>query len=412
MQRLPQLASAHKVTERLAWGRWMTPKHARATARHRWYLFPHSFSPEFVVALIDEWCLTSADLLLDPFVGSGTTPLAARARRVTTVGYDLMPLAAFVSNVKSYSYQLDHTQGIWGELKANLEVDRRSPSTRSYPALVSRALSDGRADALDSISRAIDETTCSSAYRDFFQLALLAIIPHMSHAVANGGWLRWQNMGDKASCAKGRFIKRVELMMSDLEEPQEGADGERVAMIADARAMPAANDTYTAVITSPPYPNRHDYTRIFGVELMFAFHDWDTNRALRYQTFHSHPEARPRRPSAVEYVPPGRLESAIAGLSDRRVSDMLRGYFLDLYLCLKEVFRVCTSGAKIAFVLGNVQYDGNGVPVDEFAAELGEFVGLSCTEIRAVRWRGNSAQQMGKHGRTATRESVVLFDKR
>lgn len=390
----------------------MTPKHARSAARHRWYLFPHSFSPELVLALIDEWRLTSADLLLDPFVGSGTTPLAARARRVTSIGYDLMPLSVFVSNVKSYSYQLDRARGIWDELKATLDTRYHVAETRSYPGLVSKALPDGRADALRSISRSIDETTTSRPYREFFRLALIAIIPHMSHAIANGGWLRWRNTGDKASCAKGRFIKRVELMLSDLEESPGGAELERVAMIADARAIPAANDTYTAVITSPPYPNRHDYTRVFGVELMFAFHDWNTNRALRYQTFHSHPEARPARPAAVEYVPPGRLESTITGLSDKRVSDMLRGYFLDMYLCLKEVFRVCTSRAKIAFVVGNVQYDGKGVPVDEFTAELGEQVGLSCTEIRTVRWRGNSAQQMGKYGRTATRESVVLFYKR
>ena len=36
------------------------------------------------------------------------------------------------------------------------------------------------------------------------------------------------------------------------------------------------------------------------------------------------------------------------------------------------------------------------IRVDEYTAELGERVGLICREIRAVRWRGNSAQQMGR----------------
>ena len=58
------------------------------------------------------------------------------------------------------------------------------------------------------------------------------------------------------------------------------------------------------------------------------------------------------------------------------------------------------------------RYDGNAVLVDEFTAELGKQAGLFCREIRAVRWRGNSAQQMGRHGRVASRESIVVFEKR
>ena len=184
------------------------------------------------------------------------------------------------------------------------------------------------------------------------------------------------------------------------------------ARVADARVMPASDAVYSAVITSPPYPNRHDYTRIFGVELMFAFHDWEANRALRYQTFHSHPEARPNRPSARKYKPPKALNYSIRDLTDKRMQGMLEGYFLDMYLCLCEVARVCRKGAKAAFVVGNTQYDGTAILVDEFTAEIGERAGLTCQEIRAVRWRGNSAQQMGKYGRMAARESVVMFEKR
>ena len=90
---------------------------------------------------------------------------------------------------------------------------------------------------------------------------------------------------------------------------------------------------------------------------------------------------------------------------------MLQGYFLDMYLCLKEIFRVCREDAKVAFVLGNAQYDGKAVHVDELTAQIGEQVGLTCKEIRTVRRRGNSAQQMAKYGRAAARESVVVFEK-
>ena len=91
---------------------------------------------------------------------------------------------------------------------------------------------------------------------------------------------------------------------------------------------------------------------------------------------------------------------------------MLHGYFLDMYLCLCEAARVCRQGGKVAFVVGNTQYDGIPILVDEFTAEVGEQAGLVCQEIRVLRWRGNSAQQMGRYGRIASRESIVMFEKR
>jgi hypothetical protein len=169
------------------------------------------------------------------------------------------------------------------------------------------------------------------------------------------------------------------------------------------------------VITSPPYPNRHDYTRIFGVELMFGFLDWEQTRQLRYQSFHSHPEARPVRPDTNRYAQPRRLARAVAQIGrnekDPRVKEMIEGYFLDLYLVLREVRRVCKRKARVAFVVGNAQYRGVPIAVDELTAEIGEQAGLKCEKMLVARYRGNSAQQMGKYGRRPSRESVVVFRK-
>jgi len=72
---------------------------------------------------------------------------------------------------------------------------------------------------------------------------------------------------------------------------------------------------------------------------------------------------------------------------------------------------VCKRKARIAFVVGNAQYSGLAIPVDELTAELGEQAGLKCDKLVVARYRGNSAQQMGKYGRKPSRESVVLFQK-
>ncbi len=407
--------TVYRMTESKTWSRWVTPRAARDEPVHRWHLFPHSFTGHLVHALIDEWELDGQDAVLDPFAGAGTTLVAAKAKGIPGSGRDLSPLAVLISNVKAANVSRSRLASTRLRLRNPLMPSPSVVIARDYPPLVRRALPKGRLEAFDALAARIHHLDCPPSERDFFRLALISIIPCFSHAVANGGWLRWSNDGVADGTVEEAFNARVEMMLSDVPDNAaagDGRDGGWTTSTADARMLPDSDETYTAVITSPPYPNRHDYTRVFGVELMFAFLDWEGNRALRYQSFHSHPEARPERPPADEYVAPGRLEQSIDHLKDARIRRMLRGYFLDMHLCLRELARVCRQNAKIALVLGNARYGGRAILVDEFTAELGERAGLACQEIRTVRWRGNSAQQMGKYGRLASRESVVLFEKR
>lgn len=389
----------------------MTPKVARKKAIHRWYLFPHSFTGDLVHALVDEWKLGRHDRVLDPFAGAGTTLLAAKERNIPGMGYDLSPLAVLASNTKVATFRRDQLETTWQALQKSLRQGGSLSLRRIYPELVRKALPEGRLESLDAIATCIENMDCLLLERDFFLLALISIIPYHSYAIANGGWLRWSNQGAKAGSVMDSFKRQVEMMLSDVRDTEDHHDGcSWEIQIADARALPVSHSEYSAVITSPPYPNRHDYTRIFGVELMFHFFGWEENRKLRYQSFHSHPEAHPKRPVPdKKYESPRSLEDRIKNLGDKRIKRMLRGYFLDMYLCLCEIKRVCCEGARIALVIGNARYDGKALLVDELTAELGEQAGLVCQEIRAVRWRGNSAQQMGKYGRIASRESIVIF---
>lgn len=401
----------YRVTESTAWRAWVTPQAAKCQPIHRWYLFPHSFTGDLVHALIDEWHLDETDHILDPFAGAGTTLLAAKERGIPGSGYDLSPLAVLASNTKTTDFCRGRLRSAWIALRSTLYRIPLMSASHTYPELVRKALPGDRLCEFDAIAVQIARMDCAPGERDFFRLALISVIPRFSYAVANGGWLRWLPRSAGSEPVVDAFKARVEMMLSDVRDNPASSAGWEVGL-GDARSLPDKNATYTAVITSPPYPNRHDYTRVFGVELMFDFLDWKRLRELRYQSFHSHPEARPKRPPADEYESPDALEESIGDIQDLRIRRMLRGYFLDMYLCLRELSRVCRDGAHIAVVVGNARYSGRVICVDEHTAELGERVGLVCREIRAVRWRGNSAQQMGRYGRVASRESVVLFNSR
>lgn len=202
-------------------------------------------------------------------------------------------------------------------------------------------------------------------------------------------------------------------MIQDIETAELPKRQDWYAHLADARHLPDPADTYTALITSPPYPNRHDYTRVFCVELLFGFVTAPELRSLRHQTIESHPESKPQRPSSEGYNAPKLLDETVRKVvsmgADRRIGRMLDGYFIDMHLFLSEAKRVCRRGAKIAVVVGNVQYVGVPILVDEILVLIGEAIGLKCEKFIVARYRGNSAQQMGKFGRQPSRETVVIF---
>jgi hypothetical protein len=322
----------------------------------------------------------------------------------------------FATEVKLADYHAEALRAIWLSFQERIDPGKWNGPSRDYPELVKKALPGRLLGAFDRLENQIDTLDCSRAERAFFKMALLSTLPDFSRAVATGGWLKWIDQRTSARQVPARLGQHVEKMLGDVESgAKQEATSEWLVQCADARSLPDKDETYCAVITSPPYPNRHDHTRVFGVELMFGFLNWFETRRLRYQSFESHPEARPTRPDASDYAEPRALTRTLKRIAevypDPRIPEMLRGYFLDMFLTLREGHRVCQKGARIAFVVGNAQYGGVPVLVDELVARIGEQVGLKCDRIIVTRYRGNSAQQMREYGRRPSRESIVVFRK-
>lgn len=391
----------------------VTPKHLKRLPIHNWLIFPHSYSAELIEKLKNKWQLSQQDTIIDPFCGAGTTLLAAKQLGIPARGYDISPYAVFISNAKTANYCVNDLKEAWEEIKSRL-TKNKSATIKKYPELVLKALSREVLLQYEQIERTIRNSVESKIALNFFRLGLFSIMPMFSRAQAAGGWLKWGPQKLSPSELFHCYASKIDTMIEQLT-PFEDSRLENTASICDVRKLPEENSSVAAIICSPPYPNRHDYTRVFGIELMYGFLNWEETREVRYQSIHSHPESKPTRPDHSNYTPPKQLQLELDAYkktaTNKRLLLMLEGYFIDLYCSIMEMHRICKFGANVALVLGNVQYNGVSFLVDEITAEICEQIGFCCEEIITARLRGNSAQQMKLFGKRPSRESIILLKK-
>ena len=391
---------------------WVVPKYLRTRPIHRWFVFPHSFSNDLVYHLIEKWGLSTGDRVLDPFAGAGTTLLSAKEKGISSTGYDISPWSVLVCGAKTATYDKAVLSEAFNSFLGSIKPGDWVNGNNGAPELLRRALPGNLLAAFSNLVSLSKSMPLPRQYRDCVLLAVLSLIPQYSRAVPTGGWLKWVDNRTNSRSLLTNLENTFEVFLDDVGSVTFPFKTQSNAHLADARGLPDPPDAFSAVITSPPYPNRHDYTRVFNIELFFLT-GLTAIQEIRRQSFHSHPESKPSRPRYSEYVAPLELTKALKVLNaeakDKRIPRMVEGYFVDMYLALKEMKRVLKANAPAALVLGNVQYSGVPILVDEIVAEIGASVGLRFEGIQPVRFRGNSAQQMKSLGKHPSRESIVFF---
>lgn len=95
---------------------------------HDFYRYPARFSPSLVRAAIEAFT-KPGDLVVDPFVGGGTTLVESIASGRRSIGTDISALAAFISDVKTTIYSESDLRVLqsWANRVAD-EIDPQAPA--------------------------------------------------------------------------------------------------------------------------------------------------------------------------------------------------------------------------------------------------------------------------------------------
>ncbi len=170
-----------------------------------------------------------------------------------------------------------------------------------------------------------------------------------------------------------------------------------------------------ASIFSPPYANRFDYFESFKVELWFGnfVNSYAELQKLRKASLRSHLNADFNRP-----VEPLESLEKLIGLMDQNASswrmgvpDLVRGYFHDLGIVLRQCRQVAPSG-RCYVVVGNSAFAGVIIPTDVLTAMVGIQAGFQRARILEARHLTVAPQQRNKLKgfEQYMRESIVILE--
>src|SRR3989344_7018332 len=67
---------------------------------HNWYNFVLGYSPEFPDYLIDRWSISKNQLVVDPFLGSGTTMICCKFKGIPSAGVEANDFFKFAAETK------------------------------------------------------------------------------------------------------------------------------------------------------------------------------------------------------------------------------------------------------------------------------------------------------------------------
>jgi len=382
---------------------------------HRWYRLTPSFSPHLANDIADHFGVTSRDFVLDPFSGVGTVPLCMKYRGVPACSIELNPYLHFVSTVKTYTYtDLPDIREFFDSflVRAREEVAKIPAGRKVKGYLVANAKyippihkperwwSPGNLAQLACIRHLLLDTEDTGEHIDLLKMGILGILIPVSNAKHNHVSLTFAKeplpMVDVVDVLSEKLMDIVE----DIDEVSAQLCSEVTVYAGnskEAASILPRSPKVSAVITSPPYPNRFSYARETRPHLFF-FNMIENAEAV------------------------GQLETdAIGGTWGKATSVLMNGvepandvvgdllapyiktahregngnlmtayvvkYFNDMYTHAEQIAKVCRSRAQLAYVIGNSKFYDKPLPSDEILASIFEHFGFTLDGIHKMRRR-------------------------
>lgn len=419
---------------------------------YRWYKYKEAFSANLVDYLFHRYGILQGKAL-DPFAGSGTSLFAASAAGFDADGIELLPIGQQIIKTR----QILELNCVAQDFLALNHWIITKPWKVAATEFSLPELKITRGAYSDNTKKLIEQYISQSKKEDYniqsiLQFALLCVLEAVSYTRKDGQYLRWDyrskrrqgkkpfNKGEILEFDRAICEKINEIIMDSFPSHQgqselfpAGFKKGRIKLYEDSclKILPTLPDNnYDAIITSPPYCNRYDYTRTYALELALLGVDEKGISQLRQEMLSCTVENRAKDlirmnsdwKQVLNMVDEQRNLQTILSyldnlktrgeLNNNGIPRMVKGYFYEMACVIAECARVLKPNALMFMVNDNVRYAGASVSVDMILSIFAEKLGFCVERILVLPdGKGNSSQQMGEYGREALRKCVYVWRK-
>ena len=407
-------------------------------AFHDWYRFVLSYPPHLVRDYMNDFGLDEQSTILDPFCGTGTTIVEAKLNRIRAIGLEANPFPHFASTVK-----ID-----WNIVPDELQLFAAQVSESAYAELVDQGIDDQALICKSKVKLStLDEQATRSLIKNSISplplhktLVLLEQINryqgtplHKYGILALGnalvtaiGNLRF---GPEVGVGKIKrdvpvvalWMHEIRKMAGDLQLVYGKNYPESSVFLADARELTKVikGNSIDAVITSPPYPNEKDYTRITRLEsvVLGFFENMSHLRSFKKTLLRSNTRGVYKADNDDRWVADiEEIQRLAATIEARRIelgktsgfekmyARVTKLYFGGMARHLSELTKVLRPGAKLAYVVGDqASYLRVMIRTGRILTDIAERLGYQIERVDLFRTRFATAT------RSELREEVVVL---
>ena len=385
-----------------------TFKFNTTSGRHGWLRLTPAYSLKIVEELLAQ--SSSARFVLDPFCGTGTTPLAATLRGKHATSFDINPFLVWLAQVKCSLYseaEIDSTERLGQEIITNIKEGTIAPAPPPPIHNIERWWDPEELLFLRLLKAGItSEARANTAEDNLLKIAFCRTLISLSNASFNH-----QSMSFKAKSADqpGLFGRSTQFDSAFLRELKaillsaRGNPTERARiLLADSKALHnSVEDAIDLVITSPPYPNRMSYIRelrpyMYWLGFLSGAReagemDWSaiggtwgiaTSRLTSWQA------------DSADFLVP-ELENFLGQMTqvDKKSSSLLANYvskyFYDIWGHLGSLSKVLNRSAQVNFIVGNSSFYGVLLPVETIYQKMLKSIGFHDVNVEPLRKRNS-----------------------
>lgn len=389
---------------------------------HSWFPYLEGYSPNFVERVRREY-LQGAARIIEPFAGSGTTPIVMGQAGIECAFSEANPAMAFISETKLAVLKLsERARKRLAESLASLanELPDRVGSTEGDASLhaayratfgTSVFFDDSSMEAVLRLRALNDELlTRDPLLADCFAVAVLSsLIP--SSRLKRAGDLRYKTEKELSSGLPGPAeltAVRLDSQARDLVGCTPLTANAYLACATADQLHHHLDDGWDGVITSPPYLNGTNYIRNARLELWYLRHlrNKADIRHLRNRVVtagindvHAQTDWKPITPG-IERVMLAIQENAY----DTRIAKMVGGYFRDMAGVLYSLGACVRPTGRLCVDIGDSVYNQVHVPTDDLLVELAELIGYTTVERVHLRKRTSKGGQ-------PVRQQLLVFER-